>query len=401
MLSKWFVLLAFACATSSLSHAQVAAPPENPAAEQQSVQPQGDTGSAAAPAETPTTPTADATATEEKSRGAASEGSRPSSKWDLETHKRSIALMLIGLVAYLAGTGVLLYFSGRTPDAPYISRLKASFFFWLGLGYTVVLLVLAVMYNLAWRDGVPYLFGGVLPIAVPWFGALGAVTISLAGVFHYGQRKWSTDFNYWHLGRPIFGAVLGIVAFFMFVLIISSAGTTPDFLARPCGAGADPARCQPKDFIIYYVLAFLVGYREETFRDLIRRVTDLILKPETQASQAPEITFRGGDGKVIEKFDFPNTAAGTTARVTLEVSNTGSSALTEPTVSITAADGTAAIGFALATDPFAGVKELAAGRSVSLEVTFTPPAAGPHAGALSVAGKNLAARTLPLTGVGT
>ena len=30
---------------------------------------------------------------------------------------------------------------------------------------------------------------------------------------------------------------------------------------------------------IFEVLAFIVGYREETFRHLLKRVTDLILQP--------------------------------------------------------------------------------------------------------------------------
>ena len=34
---------------------------------------------------------------------------------------------------------------------------------------------------------------------------------------------------------------------------------------------------------IYHVLAFIVGYREETFRDLLKRVTDLILRPGDKA----------------------------------------------------------------------------------------------------------------------
>jgi hypothetical protein len=32
-------------------------------------------------------------------------------------------------------------------------------------------------------------------------------------------------------------------------------------------------------FVFYYVVAFLIGYREESFRELIRRLGDVILNP--------------------------------------------------------------------------------------------------------------------------
>ena len=78
---------------------------------------------------------------------------------------------------------------------------------------------------------------------------------------------------------PLFGAVLGIVAFFIYVVIVSASGTLQSF--RGGGASSTVAA---KDFIIFCVVAFLVGYREETFRELIKRATDLILKPGTGGS---------------------------------------------------------------------------------------------------------------------
>src|SRR5207248_634808 len=147
------------------------------------------------------------------------------------------------------------------------------FFFWLSMMYTALLLLMAVTYLVCARDAQPTLLAGILPIAVPWFGALGAVTISLEGVFLWNDQ-WDRKFNYWHIGRPLFVAVLGIVASFIFVVIAVAAGSPPPFLS-------DEASPTAKDFIIYYVLAFLVGYREETFRELIKRATDLILKPGT------------------------------------------------------------------------------------------------------------------------
>jgi hypothetical protein len=34
-----------------------------------------------------------------------------------------------------------------------------------------------------------------LPIAVPWFGAIGAVTISLEGVFKWSESRWNPEYN--------------------------------------------------------------------------------------------------------------------------------------------------------------------------------------------------------------
>ena len=39
--------------------------------------------------------------------------------------------------------------------------------------------------------------------------------------------------------------------------------------------------------IIYYVLAFIAGHREATFRELLQRATDLILKPSDSPADPP------------------------------------------------------------------------------------------------------------------
>ena len=42
------------------------------------------------------------------------------------------------------------------------------------------------------------------------------------------NNQWDKKYNYWHIGRPLFGAMLGIVAFFLFVFIWLR-GTLPRF----------------------------------------------------------------------------------------------------------------------------------------------------------------------------
>ncbi|HEV8383020.1 MAG TPA: hypothetical protein VGQ29_15640, partial [Gemmatimonadales bacterium] len=202
-------------------------------------------------------------------------------------------------------------------------------------------------------------------------GALGAVTISLEGIFQW-NNAWKTSYNYWHIGRPFFGAVLGIVAFFMFVVIVSASGNAPTFLD-----GKTPPL--PKDCIIYYVLAFLVGYREETFRDLIKRVTDLILKPGTPTPQAAKVVFKVG-GTPQSTITVPAIPATQTSRVTVEVQNAGDAPLVKPTVAVSATAPAAATTFATANDQVSTGHDLDPGQSRTVDITFTAAAPGAYAG---------------------
>lgn len=52
---------------------------------------------------------------------------------------------------------------------------------------------------------------GTMPIAVPWWGALGAVTLSLTGVFEH-RGTWQRSYAYWHWARPFIGVVLASFA---------------------------------------------------------------------------------------------------------------------------------------------------------------------------------------------
>ena len=60
------------------------------------------------------------------------------------------------------------------------------------------------------------------------------------------------------------------MSFLILSVIVTLAGSTPpDASKAPTVA----------DMNIFHVLAFIVGYREEKFRELLKRVTDLILQP--------------------------------------------------------------------------------------------------------------------------
>jgi hypothetical protein len=150
--------------------------------------------------------------------------------------------------------------------------VAARRYFVLSMVYLVVLLALGIVY-VSWSDlhqVLPETLGPI-PIGVPWWGALGAVTISLYGVFRHNQ-KWEHSFDYWHIARPFLGAVLGMVAYLVFVVVIDATGVQ----AKRSGT------------LVYYLVAFLVGYSEDTVQLLLKRATDLLFASGTPRSNTSE-----------------------------------------------------------------------------------------------------------------
>ena len=76
----------------------------------------------------------------------------------------------------------------------------------------------------ALRNQFPWASTGV-PVEVLWWGALGAVTVSLAATTKF-RDDWDNSLNPWHLARPVLGAVLGAVSYLIFVVVIAAAGAT-------------------------------------------------------------------------------------------------------------------------------------------------------------------------------
>ncbi len=292
-------------------------------------------------------------------------------------------LMILAAVVVSAGAVLASRAANATGNA-LIPSLGPPFFFWLSLIYAGILLLMAAIYNVHDPDGKVWMWGGIMPIAVPWFGALGAVTISLEGVFLW-NAQWDTKYNYWHLARPLFGAVLGIIAYFIFVVLMAASGTLPKILD---GSNSAPG----KDYIIYYVVAFLVGYREETFRELIKRATDLILKPGAQPSATPSVSFEVG-GASVSIVAPPTPAAGASSVTVVNVKNNGSVPLVAPVATLSTSVPPNTLELVAANDKVTGGGDLGPGQSRSVDIKFTPPAGaavGTTCGAkLSVSGTNL------------
>ena len=100
---------------------------------------------------------------------------------------------------------------GIQPDVAtksWIVGLSKDAIFWTSVVYALLAFVILVLYqlNLLGIGGIKF----SVPPAIPWFGAVGAIMISLQAVFERRGDKWDSTFNYWHLGRPLIGAVLGL-----------------------------------------------------------------------------------------------------------------------------------------------------------------------------------------------
>lgn len=109
-----------------------------------------------------------------------------------------------------------------------------------------------------------------------WFGALGGVTISLKGVYdHRGgsSSSWDGGYNLWHLGRPISGAIAGLMTFLLLTVLNLK------------GASAPP----PNDFIVY-VAAFVFGTQERRFFNLLYEIAKLIVSvPDDAGERGPRL----------------------------------------------------------------------------------------------------------------
>jgi Abnormal spindle-like microcephaly-assoc'd, ASPM-SPD-2-Hydin len=259
---------------------------------------------------------------------------------------------------------------------------EAAAFLALDVLYVAVLVVLLVgrQAHWFWLDRIHNPIGGIIPLGVPWFGALGAVTVSIYGVVDHASN-WMARWNLWHVIRPVVGAILGTVAYLIFIGVIQATGTTPS------AVGSSPSI----KLITYLVIAFVVGFREQTFRSLVKRVVDILLSPGDE-QKAPAVSISPSP------VSFGSVASGQPSTSIVTVTNTGSAALVVHGAS-SSPPGTAiaGAGFGKSNDAVAGAT-INPGSSALLTVTLTPPAAGPQEGILTI---SCNAGTFPVTLAGT
>lgn len=141
----------------------------------------------------------------------------------------------------------------------------------LAVAYLAALIALFLTYAMvAWLRAHLPAHLGQLPVGVVWFGATGAVMASLYGIFVYNQ-KWDTTYNYWHYCRPLFGAVTGSIGALMYLVLLH--------LGSASIVKVDP--------LTFYVVAFVLGFADKYFMQLLQNVALVIIKPGNQTPKTP------------------------------------------------------------------------------------------------------------------
>jgi len=140
--------------------------------------------------------------------------------------------------------------------------------FVLAVAYLASLITVFVMY-VSWHDFrsyVPASFGQ-LPVGIVWFAATGAVIASLYGIFVH-NKTWDASYKYWHYCRPIFGAVTGSVGALIYLLLLNLGSKS----------------AVKVDSLTFYVVAFVFGFADKSFMQMLQNVTSVIIKPGAKAS---------------------------------------------------------------------------------------------------------------------
>jgi hypothetical protein len=164
------------------------------------------------------------------------------------------------------------------------SRIMPRLVLVVAVLWTIALIIVGVQYpHLSiwffghhFRYHVPPTYGPV-PGSLPWFGAVGGLLISLSGIFTY-NRNWDPSYNYWHYLRPVAAALTGTVAAILVLLLVRSADASSGPNIATLAADSSSTR------LLLNAVAILVGYRDETFRALMKRVVDVIVGPGTTGS---------------------------------------------------------------------------------------------------------------------
>jgi hypothetical protein len=154
------------------------------------------------------------------------------------------------------------------PETPETPVDMPPHIFVLALAYLIILISVFGIY-VSWstaRAHVPASFGQ-LPIGIVWFGATGAVIASLYGIFVYNQ-KWDSSYNYWHYCRPLFGAITGSIGAAIYLILLNLGSKSAIKV----------------DDLTFYVVAFVLGFADKSFMQMLQNVTNVIIKPGSTTS---------------------------------------------------------------------------------------------------------------------
>lgn len=289
--------------------------------------------------------------------------------------------LIVDATSALFGHAAQLNHPAAPPNLPNLLK-SVPWWFWLLLVLAVVA-ILVVMRTIGWKDSPgffyvyccawmfgltgavlylaqtssppqyswAYSFQDVLPMWVPWAGALGGSFVSLVGVTSH-TRDWRPSLAYWHLARPVLGAFSGTIGVLIVVLVVKSV--------TPSTTGSTALYDKP-GIATLTVIAFVIGFREATFRALVERVVDVILAPGDTA-----VAAAAGVGTVEKALHFDVTGQ-TPGTKDLHLFNGSSDTLglTKTSISISPDD----LGFAAEPE---SEESLAPSAGRKITVTWTP-----------------------------
>lgn len=247
---------------------------------------------------------------------------------------------------------------GRIAGRP-VTALGANGLFWiLGLELALLLglLVLQVVNPLLPHDT---LLLGIVPLVVPWAGAVGGVVNALIALGGHSEL-WFDDpnqgraFNIWYLGRLPVSAALGTVA----------AGIVAIFLHTVDVKAADDGSFTytPLAKASLALVAFAIGYHQKAFDGLFTRLMSALLGQGTAGGRPVVSTTEAVD------FGTVKLAGSSTRLITL--TNATKETQTVDTGSATV-KGTDAAAFSLVGLPVT----IQSGAAADIQVEFAPTAA--------------------------
>lgn len=154
--------------------------------------------------------------------------------------------------------------AGSTSSDPPVTMSPRIF--GVALGYLAILvgLFVSVVVSASFRSDLPGRLGP-LPTDVAWFGATGAVLSSLYGIFWHND-DWNSSYNYWHYSRLLLGAITGSIGALAYYVLLTLGSSGPVHVRDAT----------------FYVVAFVTGFADRTFLQMISAVTQVILRPATR-----------------------------------------------------------------------------------------------------------------------
>lgn len=225
---------------------------------------------------------------------------------------------------------------------------------WLAAGLGVAAVTSTVPQEFALRGSAEW-----PNVMSPWAalgGLIGGVTISVVGISRHAHDWNPSRYAYWHLARPLLGLLTGSVAVLILLFVLKGVGGDGVKLFDP------NRRFDGAAHGFMFVVAFVVGYREESFRELVKRVGDLLFVKKDDEDEA-SLTFLPGSLTL-------ETTVGSTVTGHVLVANLSVTDLPgEPTFTVVPTDGPLSVTPSTATT-------VAARSVVALQVTFAPVVTG-------------------------